>query len=758
MGFLKRRQFIQFAGSALATLGLSQWDVMRQGDRYGRVLATPTPRKLALLVGINQYPNDDELAGAVMDTELQRQLLTHRFGFNPQDIITITDAAATRQNILTAFEEHLVKQAKPGDVVVFHFSGHGSRVSDAPDCDERALKLSDRCLNSSFVPVDNPLSLAQRGRGGTVQDIGGHTLFLLMSALQTENVTVVLDCCHAGGGKRGNVRVRSLDGNAELTLSAAELDYRRRWLARLHLTSDEFVQKRRSGVAKGVVIASVGRDRLAADCPFDDFAAGAFTYVMTQYLWQQTAGEGLSHAIANIGRSTTQISDTGQIPEFEAQANRGLDQQPIYFLSQPTPPAEAAITHLEAHDHLDLWLGGVSSERLAAFDQGAILTAIDASGKSLGTVQLEPKSRRGLRASGKLLDASAGVPVAGSLLQERVRGIPPAGERRLRIGLDPSLGDAIATAAAALGQVNRIEAVSLQSGKMVDYILGRMMAGDGRGAQRGEEPMPSVGSIGLFTPTRLEWIADSFAAADESVTAAIARLQPKFKSLLAVNLLKLILNPQSSNLQIAATIATVGSQEPFDQVVTGRNRTHSAPPIAASLSAKRTRLPLGKSVQIQITNQEATDLYLSVLTIDAQAEMSLLFPNRYTAAIETSLVKAGDTLRIPDSSRGDRFKLTVQPPLGVVEVLVIASTAPLQGTLKALQTIASRGERGLGNDPTATVETFLDDLHQTARDRFSATDLPALEFWGVDTRQFAALALSFVATSTENHELSTTRH
>ena len=51
---ISRRQFFQFAGSTLATLGLSQLNLQRQGDRYGHVLAQSTPRKVALLVGINQ--------------------------------------------------------------------------------------------------------------------------------------------------------------------------------------------------------------------------------------------------------------------------------------------------------------------------------------------------------------------------------------------------------------------------------------------------------------------------------------------------------------------------------------------------------------------------------------------------------------------------------------------------------------------------------------------------------------------------------
>lgn len=147
MSIIKRRQFLQFASSALATLGISQLEIERQAVRYGQVLAQNTPRKLALLVGINRYddPRWNLLNGAIYDTQLQRELLIHRFGFNPSDILTLTDSDATRENILQAFQEHLIKWAKPGDVVVFHFSGHGSQVAD-PD------KVFDDGRVSTIVP------------------------------------------------------------------------------------------------------------------------------------------------------------------------------------------------------------------------------------------------------------------------------------------------------------------------------------------------------------------------------------------------------------------------------------------------------------------------------------------------------------------------------------------------------------------------------------------------------------------------------
>lgn len=123
MSQIKRRQFLQFTGSALATIGLSQLDIMQQGNRYAKVLAQNSKRKLALLVGIDEYKNGiSPLEGCANDVLLQKELLTHRFGFNPNDIRILTNAQATRQNILKEFEKHLIEQAKPGDAIMFHSS------------------------------------------------------------------------------------------------------------------------------------------------------------------------------------------------------------------------------------------------------------------------------------------------------------------------------------------------------------------------------------------------------------------------------------------------------------------------------------------------------------------------------------------------------------------------------------------------------------------------------------------------------------
>lgn len=68
-------------GAAVTGLGLSQ---LAQADKLGKVLAKNTPRKLAFLVGINNYPDDGALRGYVNDVQLIGNLLVHRFGFQPK--------------------------------------------------------------------------------------------------------------------------------------------------------------------------------------------------------------------------------------------------------------------------------------------------------------------------------------------------------------------------------------------------------------------------------------------------------------------------------------------------------------------------------------------------------------------------------------------------------------------------------------------------------------------------------------------------
>lgn len=697
---ISRRNFLQFAGSTLATLGLSHLDIVQRGNRYAQVLAQNTSRKLALLVGVNNYPTNSrffgDLNGCITDVDLQQELLIHRFGFNPSDIIRLTsdepaNKQPTRSNILTAFEEHLIKQAKPGDVVVFHFSGHGSRLGDPNPIQNCPNQLLNDEFNSTLVIADS-------GQNGLAPDIMGRTLFLLMSALNTENVTAVLDSCYSGGGTRGNFLVRSVPGD-NLKPSPEEITYQKRWMERLQLSSESLARRRCAGVAKGVVFASAQRSQEALDGNFDGFSAGAFTYIMTQYLWQQT--DNVGSAIAQIRSGIQSISR--QVPLAD-----GNQSQPVYFIDKKVPPTDAVIIKGEG-DRASLWLGGVDSESLEAFGADATFTIVSDRGQPSGQLKLE--SRRGLIGEARLVEKGAIASLKpGMLLQESSRVVPA--DLKLSIGLDPSLAGETNAAKEELSLINRIEAVPAQRGNVpypagVQYIFSRMTADYRQRLQQQQVAnLPAVGSIGLFT-SGLELVPQSYGEGGETVVAAVSRLEPKLKSLVAAHIIKKTLNANSSNLDVEVSMNLVDKPNQTlarNSTIRGRNNRRE------SEQTYSNKLPLSKLFQFRVANHESSALYFTTLLIDSTGGLVVVFPYQWPATEESMLLEPNQTQLIGDPQQ---LKLKAIDK-GTGEALVIVSRKPLKNAVKTLVALAAELNRSSGpmelKEPVEVIGDLLDDL------------------------------------------------
>ena len=80
----------------------------------------------ALLVGINLYPSG-RLLGSVNDVLDMREFLVSACGFQNTDIRMLVDNEATRQAIIEGLG-WLLADIKPGDRLLFQFSGHGLRI------------------------------------------------------------------------------------------------------------------------------------------------------------------------------------------------------------------------------------------------------------------------------------------------------------------------------------------------------------------------------------------------------------------------------------------------------------------------------------------------------------------------------------------------------------------------------------------------------------------------------------------------------
>jgi hypothetical protein len=749
---MKRRHFLQFAGSTLAAMGLSQARFLQQADPYGHALAQDTRRKLALLVGINAYPEGiSTLRGCLTDVRMQYELLVHRFGFNPADIVIVGDAAPdlpaerimgppTRENILLAFEEHLVNQAKSGDVVVFHYSGHGSRILDPKPVPEFAP------YNGTMMPTDARIP---GSRSSEARDIMGKTLFLLTLALQTDQITTVLDSCHSGGGTRGGLVYRAVEsryGSGEAEPHGDELAYQDRWMSKLDLSEEQLLALRSAGVAKGIALGSAQQEQLAADAMFgfgeNQFYAGAFTYILTRYLWQQSVSEPIGTVFTKLAFSTRDVANQNRLAqepiyEISPTCPDRCDRQPLYFLESRTPAAEAVVTQGGAE--IEFWMGGISSRSLDTFTPGAVFNLVNAQGKTIGTV--EQTGRRGLVGLGEIRDGQPAE--TGMFLREQIRGVPP--NPSLRIALDPSLGADTPEVQRALASVSRLEVVPLNDTAEFDYILGYM--GDEARAQAEQmaiATLPSDGSLCLFSPGLIpvpnSWHPDQVA---ETVTEAIARLQPRFKMLLAGRILKYILNTDTSDVKVDARVVPTSGRGIVGSF--GSRGAADAGLITPTALGETQTLVAGTPVEIEITNDEDRNLFMAVLVVSSSGDLVILHPLTPDAAEASALVLPGETLRVPGDQGPD---LAVQGPAGFFELLVLASTEPLRDALTALEQIANtrssdgEGERfyGLEADEAVDVmELMLGDLDRSTRGSLGYTG-PAR---GVNTSKLAAISAIF---------------
>ncbi|HSD27633.1 MAG TPA: caspase family protein [Vicinamibacteria bacterium] len=142
--------------------------------------------KRALLIGINRYqiPGAD-LRGCVNDVKNMASALEELCGFRPADIETLTDLEATKKTMEAGIKK-LVKGGRKGDVLLLHYSGHGSNV---PDDDGDEADRRDEILCPTDLDWKDPLR----------DDWLRGTFDALRPGV---SLTVVMDCCHSGTNTR----------------------------------------------------------------------------------------------------------------------------------------------------------------------------------------------------------------------------------------------------------------------------------------------------------------------------------------------------------------------------------------------------------------------------------------------------------------------------------------------------------------------------------------------------------------------------
>ncbi len=176
-------------------------------------------QRWALLVGISDYENGTKQGDGKNEgdgwyslntgpdlTNMSYVLETY-YGFKGTALKSLKDENATQENVIREFRQHLVSNAKPGDTVVFYYTGHGFHVYDVSG-DETADRRDE--VTVMWVPKDKQ-NLPPKERRLLMYMLDD-TYQLLLEELSQKmrdqdgrvrgSITVIFDSCNSGSATK----------------------------------------------------------------------------------------------------------------------------------------------------------------------------------------------------------------------------------------------------------------------------------------------------------------------------------------------------------------------------------------------------------------------------------------------------------------------------------------------------------------------------------------------------------------------------
>lgn len=259
-----------------------------------------------LSVGINVYP-DKPLHGCVNDANDMSAFVAGEPAFRTAKRTILTDAQATKYAISSELNR-MFQQAETGDLLVFHFSGHGTRL------------FNDGQQHDAICPFDFSWDAATNRANNALDDDDLATIFSAIPA--GVRLTWVADSCYAGGYVQdralallaGQPRIwRFLPPPAGMVADLSRVQPVRVNSFRVAI-----------GALNVIMLAACGPNELAADSAFGDDSRpnGAFTYYTLQEF--QSSG-GTTETASLVATNVAQRLLDNQFSQMPAvHGNRNL--------------------------------------------------------------------------------------------------------------------------------------------------------------------------------------------------------------------------------------------------------------------------------------------------------------------------------------------------------------------------------------------------------------------------------------------------
>ncbi len=565
-------------------------------------------RKLALLVAVGHYyqlgaPQGQKpwpMLHVGPETEEYRQTLVRDYGFRPEDVLVLLDEKATAASIRRAFQDHLVAKARPGDVVLFHFSGHGQQLPDqlGPLADE------EDGLDESLVPYDAlDQSVAEGVRKNIRDDEVGVWLESLVKKMTKVgqvhgHILVTLDSCFSGSATRGSLVARgrawdeSMDGQRPAHRAFAHEG--RVGMMRAEQLAD-----------RNIVVVSASRSDQSA---WEKNARGVFTRH-----WLKLLGTASSAALpsyrAALDRLAIDIAAEGvdQSPQVEGAADLRL----FSGLAQPlSRPRDAVRVYVDGKGALRLQAGELHDvtvgSRYALYELGA--AQLDSATKLADAVVTEAGPFTAALETKRMLGARN-----GALAVETAHAFPLL---PLRVRLSGLTWDAFDESGSARN--NRPIAKSAEDGSSPDIEL---------------RYQPGTKQIEVYRPTTSQRVL-AVEASDSGRSTIKEWLRAEWRRRHFSQL-------RNENEAARVELELIPVEADIDEQT---RRVRGTPmPLSSPPPGPHVGIPKGKSFLLRLRNRSSKPRYAALLAISPDGDIDRLYPTE----VGGNRIPAGEIIEPP---------------------------------------------------------------------------------------------------------------
>ncbi|MBI3928154.1 MAG: caspase family protein [Armatimonadetes bacterium] len=588
-----------------------------------------------------------------------------------RDIRSLRGEEATGGAIREALKR-IERDARPGDTVVFYYSGHGFVAVD-DGTDERAFDGLDECI----IPADSPAPEPQGAeynasviRDDAIESSLERLVKTVRAGGREGSVVFIFDSCHSGSLSRS----ANAAGVRRKTAPAALQAFRRYVQRQEQKPQDGFASPHEAGTRGWVVLCAARADQEAIDTA----AGGIFTLALIEALQSEelTSYRDLMLQVRN--RVNNHEDSLGsQSPTLAG--DRALQVLSGARLQAQSEELEVVDTDSDPAERVRLNRGSLSGlypgTRVALFAPGAT------SASPLATAVVEDRPENLLQAWARLEHPQPDV--GPKLLRATVRVLEQnLGDVRLKLyfaGAQPWPTPALALRQFLVGDQAKL-VQEATAADQADYLVwphdeqGRQghLYFEGRGTSSGP-----AGSVAAAVPV--------------DGSSARARLQATVQALARKNLLTRVVSPNRSLIKIDLTPgAFVGESFRPD-------------PDVDLLEP----LPSGQQALVTVTNQSKKHLYVTVLGLSSDGAVDVLYPRAMDG--EWQATGPGNSVV---------FALVLGPPTGergpqtgeyMDGLKVIATEAPVFDPV-AINTAGNASVVGKGVPQTSISELFSDML------------------------------------------------